>query len=298
MYDSKKTRTFTSVKTHTFRVQKLPSTSQTNNSNGSAVSAKNGGTGCVTVNTKADKYAGEVSWRILNKNGSQAGASPTLKALVPVSKKVCLPQDQYDFVMKDKYGDGICCGSGDGYFTVELDGREIVRGSHFQFEKRFTIQVNPPFERNMSNRDRDWLVAHNERRQKYHREFGASYVPLQWSPQLASQAKRWATKLLDDCEVSGIKHEKGIKEGENLAKNRGSGSYGNLYPADNILTRWVEKERYVGYPRNAHMTQVCGRTDIPPRFFLFSLLQSLICCSHFLHSACGGLHNILVAVRQ
>ena len=39
-------------------------------------------------------------------------------------------------------------------------------------------------------------------------EFGASYVPLQWSPQLARDAKRWATKLLDDCDVSGIEHEK------------------------------------------------------------------------------------------
>lgn len=105
------------------------------------------------------------------------------------------------------------------------------------------------------------VIAHNTRRQKYHRQWGKSYVPLNWSPQLAVEAKRWANKLLGDCESSNIKHEPNVSEGENLAKNRGSigGKYAGQYAADNILSRWVEDELTVGYPGNAHLTQALWR---------------------------------------
>lgn len=95
-------------------------------------------------------------------------------------------------------------------------------------------------------------------------------MPLDWSPQLAAQAKRWANELLADCGVSGIRHEQNVVEGENLAKNKGTGSFGKMYDADDILTRWVERERDVGYPRNAHMTQVC------------QISQCSLCCWRFL----------------
>eukprot|EP00578_Thalassiosira_sp_NH16_P009118 CAMPEP_0181115294 /NCGR_PEP_ID=MMETSP1071-20121207/21355_1 /TAXON_ID=35127 /ORGANISM="Thalassiosira sp., Strain NH16" /LENGTH=407 /DNA_ID=CAMNT_0023199491 /DNA_START=184 /DNA_END=1404 /DNA_ORIENTATION=- len=253
LYNSGKVRTFTSVGSHGFTVKARPS-SQSNHLN-LVTSSKNDSTGCITVSVKSDKNADELSWSVVDRNDNQVATSPNLKALVPVSKKVCLPSGQYEVVLRDKYGDGLCCGSGNGYFTIDLDGREIIRGTHFKFQQRYKVHVKPRFEDNMSARDNEWLIAHNTRRRKYHREFRSSYVPLQWSPQLAAQAKQYANKLLGDCNVSGIRHAQGVQEGENLAKNKGTGSWGNLYPADNILKRWVEDERYVGYPRNAHMTQ-------------------------------------------
>lgn len=149
---------------------------------------------------------------------------------------------------------------GNGHYVIYLDGREIIKGSRLQFQKKHTIQVDPRYEDEMSERDSDWLRSHNERRKKYHEEFGASYVPLQWSPKLAEQAKTWAVKLLDHCHVGGLQHEQNVAEGENLAKNMGNGSWGKEYPTDNIVSRWVENERFLGYPKNAHMTQVSATT--------------------------------------
>eukprot|EP00584_Thalassiosira_punctigera_P010095 CAMPEP_0172544392 /NCGR_PEP_ID=MMETSP1067-20121228/14564_1 /TAXON_ID=265564 ORGANISM="Thalassiosira punctigera, Strain Tpunct2005C2" /NCGR_SAMPLE_ID=MMETSP1067 /ASSEMBLY_ACC=CAM_ASM_000444 /LENGTH=446 /DNA_ID=CAMNT_0013330951 /DNA_START=503 /DNA_END=1841 /DNA_ORIENTATION=+ len=261
IYDSQNKKTFSKVGTQTFRV-KAPPSRPPNNPNGLAIGGKaDSGTGCVTVEAKADKHADELSWVIINDNGNQVGLSPALEALEPVSKKICLPPGQYKFEMRDKYGDGMCCGSGDGYFIIYLDGKEIARGAHFSFKKGFTVQVSPAYESNMPARDREWLDSHNTRREKYHAEFGVSYVPLQWSPELASQSKRWATKQLDGCNVDGVQHETGIEEGENLAKNKGTGSFGSLRSTESILTRWVENERHDGYPRNAHLTQVLWRAS-------------------------------------
>ena len=128
------------------------------------------GSGCINVVVKADKQPDELSWSIINKNGKVMASNPQLKALTPVSKRVCLPPGEYEFVMKDKFGDGIS--PRDGNFVVSMDGREILRGAYFRSEKRYKLQVSPPYTRNMSARDREWLVSHNTRRKKYHREFG------------------------------------------------------------------------------------------------------------------------------
>ncbi|KAL3756759.1 hypothetical protein ACHAWU_003509 [Discostella pseudostelligera] len=117
------------------------------------------------------------------------------------------------------------------------------------------------FEANMSARDHEWLTAHNVRRKRYHEEFGRTYVPLKWSPKLADAAKEYAIELLSDCDYEGILHEQNVGEGENLAKNDGEGSWGDMYPADSILSRWVEREIGKGNPGNAHMTQVLWRAS-------------------------------------
>lgn len=96
------------MKTHTFRVKARPSKSQAGGNviPSSAGKSDSGGPGCITVKVKADNNPEELSWQILNRNGGLVAKSPALKALVPVSKKVCLPKGQYQFVMKDKFGDG------------------------------------------------------------------------------------------------------------------------------------------------------------------------------------------------
>ena len=108
-------------------------------------------------------------------------------------------------------------------------------------------------------RDDAWLLAHNVRREKYHERWGKSYVPLKWSPMLANQAREWANKLLDNCGSSTYHHESGVSEGENMARNYGSGANGELKTPDQILNRWVEMEMDDGYPKNAHLTQVTSR---------------------------------------
>jgi hypothetical protein len=78
---------------------------------------------------------------------------------------------------------------------------------------------------------------------------------LRWSTGLESDARDYAVKLLDSCDDTGIKHDD-TDQGENLAKNKGSsGSWGALYPADNIVKRFVDNEETWGWNANAHLTQ-------------------------------------------
>lgn len=49
-----------------------------------------------------------------------------------------------------------------------------------------------------------------------------------------------------------------------MAKNKGTGGWGELYPADKITGRFIDREVEIGYPNNYHLTQVgffllCGR---------------------------------------
>lgn len=47
-----------------------------------------------------------------------------------------------------------------------------------------------------TDRDDEWLVAHNTRRKEWHTRYGKSYVPLSWSNALKEQSRDYAEKLL------------------------------------------------------------------------------------------------------
>lgn len=114
-----------------------------------------------------------------------------------------------------------------------MDNTRLIHVTHFADKNENVISVGYDPTPNMTDRDHAYLVAHNTRRKKWHEMHNVSYVPLQWSPKLAEMALSWANELLDDCDSSGIEHEPGVVEGENLAKNHGNGGWGQLYPPDN-----------------------------------------------------------------
>ena len=47
--------------------------------------------------------------------------------------------------------------------------------------------------------------------------------------------------------------------GENLARNKGSGAWGQLYDPDKILNRFVEREVGLPWARNGHLTNALWR---------------------------------------
>ncbi len=72
-----------------------------------------------TISITVDQYPGETSWDIVDANGvivfSGGGYSGSPATQI---RQVCIPDGCYDFVFKDQYGDGICCGYGEGSYTV------------------------------------------------------------------------------------------------------------------------------------------------------------------------------------
>ena len=130
----------------------------------------------------------------------------------------------------------MCCSVGQGYYSIEVqndDGswREAVRGSEFESSKIHVIDVGQT-ESMMTDRDAGYLVAHNKRRMEWHARYSKEYVPLKWSNGLKLLSKTYAVALLDTCQTGSPKHDPNNPYGENLARNRGAGGWGQLYSPD------------------------------------------------------------------
>ena len=95
-----------------------------------------GGGGCtdteVTLTLVLDNYPGETTWSLVDGGGSTvASGGPYSTAGATVTETFCLPDDCYDFIINDSYGDGICCSYGNGSYTISDDGGVLASGGDF-----------------------------------------------------------------------------------------------------------------------------------------------------------------------
>jgi hypothetical protein len=67
---------------------------------------------------QTDQYAGETSWEILNEESEVVAVSPPYQNSTLQNHMVFLPSGDYEFVMMDAFGDGICCGFGEGWYRI------------------------------------------------------------------------------------------------------------------------------------------------------------------------------------
>ena len=70
------------------------------------------------VQVQTDQYAGETSWEILNEDSEVVAVSPPYQNNTLQNHMVFLPSGDYEFVMMDAFGDGICCGFGEGWYRI------------------------------------------------------------------------------------------------------------------------------------------------------------------------------------
>jgi hypothetical protein len=212
------------------------------------------------VYTKVDKYGYETSWQIKNSSGRTVASMGAV--IAPNDSKTvsagCLAPGKYTLTFNDF--DGVCCRNGDGEFKLMVDGKELVNGGSWVGEISHDFKVGHDWTYGMSSRDWAYLNAHNSRRQDWHTRCNNKYCnkkyrPLKWSKGLAADAANYAERLLDTCEETGIHHDPGIEQGDNLAKNKGSGNWGELYDAEKIVKRFIDNEEFWGWNRNAHLTQ-------------------------------------------
>ncbi|MEQ8706869.1 MAG: M12 family metallo-peptidase, partial [Phaeodactylibacter sp.] len=144
-----------------------------NFSNGSytltvATSNPNGGTDAVPANDEAsssfmtgenpitlsitlDNYPGEVSWVITNTNNevlASGGGYGSQPQGATVTEQVCLPDGCFDFTIFDSYGDGLCCGQGNGSYvlTDNATNATLASGGSFDAEEttNFCLPVAQP----------------------------------------------------------------------------------------------------------------------------------------------------------
>ena len=114
-------------------------------SSSSFSSAYNG----VTLTIVLDNYPEETSWSIMDgsttlASGGTYGSQPDGSTVV---ESICLPDGCFDFVINDAYGDGICCGYGNGSYvlTDDSDGSTLASGGQFTNSEttNFCVQSTP-----------------------------------------------------------------------------------------------------------------------------------------------------------
>ena len=100
-------------------------------------SVQNGHT--VTLNIIKDQLGGQTTWKILDSNNqtiASGGPYANFKGGELETHEICMDDGCYDFVIMDIYGDGICCGNGQGSYTLKDQNNNILAtGGEFQFEE-------------------------------------------------------------------------------------------------------------------------------------------------------------------
>ncbi|KAL7462122.1 hypothetical protein ACHAXS_002513 [Conticribra weissflogii] len=231
---------------------------------------------CITIAFTTDEYSHETSWSLTSiSNADQPIPTETIVASQPpdsyephqtVSERICLPDGTYRFTIRDRHGDGF--GLGSEPYRLFLGDREILFGKFLSSEISHDIRIGYDVVVNatMTERERQWLVAHNLRRKEWHEWYNKTYVPLHWSPELAVGAAEWAEQLQWQCccdDDNGDLAVSGMEGGENIRKTTGKGQM--TLPED-VLKTWVDGKMMdfgtIGsgtYPANEDLTQVLWR---------------------------------------
>jgi hypothetical protein len=103
------------------------------------------GLGDLTITILTDDYAEETSWELKDASGNilaDGGAgyqdNTTYEVTVPLPNDGC-----YEFVINDAFGDGICCGFGEGYYTLtDGQGNELASGGEFDSSESTILSMS------------------------------------------------------------------------------------------------------------------------------------------------------------
>ena len=132
-----------------------------NAANDGASSSFSSGSNNVTLSITFDNYPEETSWDIKDSGGGTVALGGTYGSQADGSTLViplCLADACFDFTIYDAYGDGICCGYGNGSYTLTEDasGTVLANGGSFASSEttNFCVPVNvdPPVYVSISGR--------------------------------------------------------------------------------------------------------------------------------------------------
>ncbi|MCL4147367.1 UNVERIFIED_CONTAM: hypothetical protein GTU68_021109 [Idotea baltica] len=88
----------------------------------------------VVISITLDNYPEETSWTLTNSSGGTVASGGTYGSEPDGSTVTitdCLVDGCYDFTINDAYGDGICCGYGNGSYSVTAGGSTVASGGSF-----------------------------------------------------------------------------------------------------------------------------------------------------------------------
>lgn len=103
----------------------------------------------VVFNLTTDDYASETSWQLLDSSNNIVSNGPTTAYTnnTTYQETIVIPNlgECYSFVINDSYGDGICCGFGNGSYNLEDEnGNVIISGGQFGSSESVVFTAQDP----------------------------------------------------------------------------------------------------------------------------------------------------------
>ena len=99
-----------------------------------------------TIEILTDNYPGETSWDLVHIDGDSIVASIFTGELVDQATlynwDLNISSGGYMFTIYDSFGDGICCGWGEGYYRLVLNDTEIATGGEFEASESVTFNTS------------------------------------------------------------------------------------------------------------------------------------------------------------
>ncbi|MDG1675365.1 MAG: hypothetical protein P8H88_07960, partial [Flavobacteriales bacterium] len=92
------------------------------------------GESTLVVELLTDGYPGETSWEVIMDGEVVMSGGPYSESGALFLDTLCFASAEepcIQFEIFDSFGDGICCGYGDGYYNVTLDGQLMANGGDF-----------------------------------------------------------------------------------------------------------------------------------------------------------------------
>lgn len=86
-----------------------------------------------TFKILTDKFPRDIKW-VLKRNKKEIKRSKKYKKKYrEYEESFCISNEgDYEFRINDKYGDGICCNKGDGYYEIYINGELKTQGGEFK----------------------------------------------------------------------------------------------------------------------------------------------------------------------
>ncbi|KGE89482.1 MAG: fibronectin type III domain-containing protein [Phaeodactylibacter xiamenensis] len=137
---------------HTFTV----STSSPNGgaddepANNEATSSFSTGDNTLTLSITLDGYPAETTWTVTDNSNTvlASGGSYSGQQNTTVNEQICLTDGCFSFNIFDSYGDGICCGHGNGSYVLTDNATNTVLASGGSFDSQettaFCLPATPP----------------------------------------------------------------------------------------------------------------------------------------------------------
>jgi hypothetical protein len=94
-----------------------------------------------------DQYGYETSWEVTDFSGATVYASGNgYGSLTNYTQSICVPDTAcLRIVVRDSYGDGMCCNFGQGWYQFSVNGTVVATGGDFQDEDVTTFNCPPGF---------------------------------------------------------------------------------------------------------------------------------------------------------